>query len=409
MYLSATNQTILIQADATSTVTEPMYSVAFNDHTSAGMTLPQGSSQGSLTGSSPVTAVSAPAASTTRQIAHLTVYNADTGLRLITVTKDVGGTPIILVKAFVSFGSTLQFSRESGWTIINTGQSAESYIITEFTSSGQWNKPVGLKAAIICCVGGGGGGGSGRTDIAGTNRFGGGGGGGGGVTWRFFAAASLASTVTVTVGAGGAGGAGIAANSTNGNNGITGGETSFGSSVISKGGTQGGGGGTSAGTAGGGGANSAAVPQFGPYAVSGISGTAGATTAATTVAGTAMNNSGGAGGAGGQGISNTNVSGVAAATGGGIYNNGSLVTGPTVGNAGASNQSTSLVFSSSLSSPSTLGLGTGGAGGNSTNLNGTAGGNYGAGGGGGAGTLNGTTSGAGGAGGGGLCLVLEIF
>ncbi len=74
----------------------------------------------------------------------------------------------------------------------------------------------------------------------------------------------------------------------------------------------------------------------------------------------------GAGGAGGQGINNTNVSGTATSTGGGVYTNGVLITGPTTGNAGVANQALNFMFSTSLSA--VYGLGTGGAGGVPSNI-----------------------------------------
>jgi hypothetical protein len=408
MYLSATTHILEILSDATATTNEPVYSVAYNDHTSAGMTLPQSSSQGLLTGTTPVTAVSAPGASTTRQIAHLTVYNADTVTRIITVQKDVSATNYIVVKASLASGATLQFSRENGWTVLNTGAGQESLVLTQFIASGTWNKSATLKAALVCCLGAGGGGGSGRQGAAGENRFGGNGGGGGAMSWRVFQASSMSSSYAITVGTGGGGAGGQASTSSNGNTGTTGGDSSFGSAVIAKGGSGGVGGTTSQQTQTSGGLSSGSSPALGPYSIDGGVGVAGQTTSSSSNTNYGLNGRyGGAGGASGQGISSANVSGVAASTGAGVYANGTLVAGPATGVAGASNQSLNFMFSTSLSA--VYGLGTGGAGGVPANIAGTAGGSYGAGGGGGSGTLNGTTSGAGGAGAGGLVTVLEIY
>ena len=408
MYLSATTHILEILSDATATTNEPVYSVAYNDHTSAGMTLPQSSSQGLLTGTTPVTAVSAPGASTTRQIAHLTVYNADTVTRIITVQKDVSATNYVVVKASLASGATLQFSRENGWTVLNTGAGQESLVLTQFIANGTWNKSATLKAALVCCLGAGGGGGSGRQGAAGENRFGGGGGGGGALVWRMFQASSMSPSYAITVGTGGGGAAGQASTSSNGNTGTTGGDSSFGSAVIAKGGVGGVGGTTSQQTQTAGGLSSGSSPAFGPYSIDGGVGVAGQTTSSSANSNHGLNGRyAGAGGAGGQGISNANTSGTATSTGAGVYANGVLITGPTTGNAGVANQALNFMFSTSLSA--VYGLGTGGAGGVPANIAGTAGGSYGAGGGGGSGTLNGTTSGAGGAGAGGLVTVLEIY
>jgi hypothetical protein len=78
-----------------------------------------------------------------------------------------------------------------------------------YTSSGTFTKASypGLKAIRIRAVGGGGGGGSAATASTG-NHSAGGGGGGGGYAEKFVQAVSLATSETVTVGAGGSGGSG---------------------------------------------------------------------------------------------------------------------------------------------------------------------------------------------------------
>lgn len=82
--------------------------------------------------------------------------------------------------------------------------------ITSFSASGTYNKPDWLKGAFVRVKGGGG---AGAAGTASTKS--GGGGGEGSVGFQLYLSASLASSVTVTVGAGGTGGG-------------TGGTTSFG-------------------------------------------------------------------------------------------------------------------------------------------------------------------------------------
>jgi hypothetical protein len=408
MYLSATTDKIQVVLSGTVTTNQLQCVASYQDVTSAGMTLPQLSNQALTNNATAVDLVGAAAASTTRQVTHINVYNSDTVAATVTVQKDISGTDYILTKALLQVGSTLQWSRESGWNILSNSLQ-ESVIITEFTSNGTWTKPAGMKRAMIVCIGAGGGGGSGRCDAAGTNRFGGGGGGGAAVVWHNLAAADLTATVAVTIGTGGTGGTGVSTVATSGNAGTAGGDTSFGSLVIAKGGSGGSGGTGAAGSSGAGGQASACTPLYGPYALVGLTGGSGQSGNGNSVGTGLSGNNAAVGGGGGGGINSGNTNATAGGAGGGVYANGLLVSGPTSGATpnGVANQSNFLFFSNSLTSGK--GLGTGGAGGFPPSTAAGSGGNYGAGGGGGYASLTGTLSGAGGNGGGGLCLVMEIY
>lgn len=408
MYLSATNQKIQVVLSGAVTANQLLCIASYQDITSTGMTIPQESNQSLTNDTTAVDLVASPSASTNRQVVHITIYNADTASATVTVQKDVAGTDYVIIKQTLQAGSVMEWSREAGWKITESTDSP-SVTFSTFTSNGTWTKPSGMKRAIIAAVGGGGGGGSGRQGAAGENRFGGGGGGGAALVIASIAAGALASTVSVTVGAGGTGGAGQASTSSNGNAGTAGGDTSFGGIVVSKGGSAGGAGATTAGTAGGGGAANASNPSYSPFALNGATGTAGTTNTASTAGGTGMlGNTACSGGAGGAGINNANTSAVSAGAGGGIYENGILYAGPTAGASpnGVNGKSKFLHMSTTLTSGT--GIGTGGAGGYPAFKDGGTGG-YGSGGGGGSGTLNGTTSGAGGTGGGGFVVVMELY
>ena len=404
MYLSNTTHTLQIVLTG-SAVTEPEWVVSYQDITSAGMTMPMLSNQGNTNDLTAVTMVAAPAASTTRQVTHVSLFNINSSAVTARIYKDISGSEYNLCQVLLQSGDTLEWSRESGWHVLSNS-SQESVIIREFTANGTWTKPAGLKRVLISCVGAGGGGGSGRCDGAGTNRFGGGGGGGGAVVWRQVAASDLASSVAVTIGTGGTGGVGVATVLTNGNPGTTGGDTSFGSLVIAKGGLFGSGGTGTNGTAGTGGQFFNCTPFYGPYAMGGGQGSAGATGNPGQATFGFSGGSGTAGGGGGGGINSGNTNATAGGQGGGVYVNGLAISGPTTGN-GVANQSNFLFFSSTLTSGK--GIGTGGAGGFPPSTAAGNGGNYGAGGGGGRASVTATTSGAGGNGADGLCLVMEVY
>lgn len=407
MYLSTANDRIEIVTDASAATTEPVFTASYQDITSAGMTLPQSSSQGSTAGTTDTTLVAAPAASTNRQVTYMSVFNSDTAARTIRIYKDVSGTEYNLCLTTLQVGDTLEWSRETGWHILSTS-AQESVIFTPFTASGTWTKPAGLKRVLVFCGGAGGGSGSGRQGAAGENRFGGAGGAGGAVVWRQIAASDLTSTVAVTIGAGGTAGAAPAGINTNGNAGGAGGDTSFGGLVIAKGGNGGNAGTTATAGAVTGGQSSSCTPAYMPYAISGSSSGSGQTTT-NSAGGIGFNGVIGCpGGGGGAGINNLNVSGTGANTGGGLWVNGIFTTGPVSGASpnGVDNINTFLLFSNTLAAP--VGIGTAGAGGTPAFPQGGTGGKC-AGAGGSAGTLNGAALTPGAVGGGGLCIVMEIY
>jgi hypothetical protein len=117
-------------------------------------------------------------------------------------------------------------------TLLTNNSTGYRYVQTlYFTSSGTFTKATysWLRAIRVRCVGGGGGGG-GVTATAAGDFVASGGGGGGGYAESFITdIAGLASSVTVTRGAGGNGGAAGA------NAGASGGNSSFGSAVIGNG------------------------------------------------------------------------------------------------------------------------------------------------------------------------------
>ncbi|MCC6425649.1 MAG: hypothetical protein IT435_02390 [Phycisphaerales bacterium] len=257
-----------------------------------------------------------------------------------------------------------------------------------FTSGGTYTKPAGAFWVEAHVVGGGGGGGSGRRGAAGTNRSSGVGGGGGAKTvWRG-PASLVGATETITVGAAGTGGAAITADSTNGNAGTNGGDSSFGSLGIARGGLGGPGGSTT---------NNVTAPVAAPGSWPG-----GASQNGTSGSGSNAPTAGGGGGGGpGGGITSLNAQGDAG-NGGGAGSEGLAggAGGTTLGTVNGSNGSTASTET---------GVGSGGGGGAATAGTGGAGGGPGGGGGGGGASSNGTNSGAGGNGASGKVVVYTFI
>lgn len=113
-------------------------------------------------------------------------------------------------------------------------------VITKTTvGADSYSKPANLLFVDVICIGGGGGGASGARKGPGVLTGGGGGGSTGAVTRKRFLASDLASTETLTIGAGGQGGAANSADDTDQNPGTAGGSTSFGTLVVAAGGNPG--------------------------------------------------------------------------------------------------------------------------------------------------------------------------
>lgn len=282
-----------------------------------------------------------------------------------------------------------------------------SYIMHEYTAGATWSKPSGLRGVWVLGYGAGGGGGAGVV-AAGGNGTGGGGGGGGARVWMWIPASALGATETITIGAGGAGGTTTA--------GSAGGDTSFGSIVIAKGGLGGAVGSTASGTVSGGpgGQPVSCVPSLGPFALIGGSGGSGVRQLNQSP-GTNGENGAAAGPGGGGGGGLLSSAPCAGYAGGGCYHGGSLTSGGAAGasgggNGGAGVNDVNLDMVFGLMSP-TIGVGTAGGGGGGINgANGGNGGNGGrAAGGGGGGTCNSGTRGAGGSGGNGFLILVEVY
>lgn len=178
-----------------------------------------------------------------------------------------------------------------------------------FTTSGTWTKPTGYDddTVVMVEVWGAGGGGARGSSASG-------GGGGGGYMCKKFRIADLASSVTVTIGAGGAAGGLNAVGSPGGN-------TTFGSLVIAYGGGGGSGSFTAGQGAGGGGGGGASTGSSATATVGGVGGSVGGGTGHS--GGSALDttkldaNSDFAGAGGGANVSGTQGRGGNAVFGGG--------------------------------------------------------------------------------------------
>lgn len=90
LILNATNKTIVAALSGAVATTNPDFTAAWADND--GTTFTEGSSDGALNGTSSVTVVAAPAASTRRTIKSITIENRDTAAVTVTISYNNGGT-----------------------------------------------------------------------------------------------------------------------------------------------------------------------------------------------------------------------------------------------------------------------------------------------------------------------------
>lgn len=92
--------------------------VAYADHTTSGATL--GDQQTLITTATTTTIVSAPAASTQRQIKHMIIRNTSATSNLVTVQKDISGTDYELFEATLAQNEQIVFVDGNGWAEYNS-------------------------------------------------------------------------------------------------------------------------------------------------------------------------------------------------------------------------------------------------------------------------------------------------
>lgn len=220
----------VVSSDATITITEGSTEI---DLTASGTNVTLSSAGGTETlvndGTGPLLA--------TKGLSAGTGISLSSNSTSVTITNAAPDQTIVL-----SAGSGISISGSyPNFTITAMSPAAVLYDTQVINyPSGTWTKPADFVYANILLIGAGGGGGSGRKSAAANQRSSSGGAGGETVYWnKVFDETIPAASYLVTVGAGGTGGAGQSTDSTNGNAGTNGGDTTFGSLFIARGGAGG--------------------------------------------------------------------------------------------------------------------------------------------------------------------------
>ncbi len=136
MYLNATTDKLEIFLGGTVATNQLQWNVSYQDITSSGMTLPQAAGAGNTNNTTVVDIVAAPAASTTRQVTHINVFNADTATATVSIQKDVSGTNYVLISYSVVSGDTLMWSREDGWRLMSAASGGAITLLGDVTGTG---------------------------------------------------------------------------------------------------------------------------------------------------------------------------------------------------------------------------------------------------------------------------------
>jgi len=114
--LDGTNQSLVITLGSAVT-TEFDWTASYVDITSS--TYSPGSAVGTTNDTADVTMVSAPSASTQRQIKFISVYNADSSNRVVIIKKVNGVNSRILCRLVLTSQDTLQYTDSEGFTVID--------------------------------------------------------------------------------------------------------------------------------------------------------------------------------------------------------------------------------------------------------------------------------------------------
>lgn len=142
LVLDATTKSIVVAMSGAAATTNPDFTAAYLDNN--GSTILEGANDGALNGTSSVTLVSAPGASTRRQIKTITIENKDTAAVTITVSYNNNSTLRTIAKVTLNVGDTwtTDGTFDTYGSLKGTGygtlsqQNANAVVITGGTISG---------------------------------------------------------------------------------------------------------------------------------------------------------------------------------------------------------------------------------------------------------------------------------
>lgn len=132
MILDATTKTIELILGAAATTNAMPVTVDYVDLTTT--TTLAGSSDTQSNGTTAVTIVAAPAASTQRKVNALTVFNADTASKVVTIRLNNNATLRNIISVTLQVGDTIGYSDTGGWYLLDSDGNLKSVQAASATS-----------------------------------------------------------------------------------------------------------------------------------------------------------------------------------------------------------------------------------------------------------------------------------
>lgn len=111
--LTATTQKLQLSLGGAATTNELPTTISYSDKTASAYT--GGVQLTNSNGSTPVDILSAPGASTVRDVDYISVYNRDTVAQTVTIVFDNNGTDYIICSVAMDSGDQLQYIHGQGW------------------------------------------------------------------------------------------------------------------------------------------------------------------------------------------------------------------------------------------------------------------------------------------------------
>lgn len=135
--LDATTKSLEVKLNGAASTTELPVVATYVDLSQATFALTGSGAADSITmGGTAITAVAAPAATTTRKLNYLSIVNVDTSAAVVTVQINNSTSTRIVFKATLSLGDQLSFTDVSGWVVIDASGSRKTAVVRGMLPAG---------------------------------------------------------------------------------------------------------------------------------------------------------------------------------------------------------------------------------------------------------------------------------